>query len=235
MKKIAIMQPYLFPYIGYIQLISAVDKFVIYDDVSFIKQGWINRNRILLNCKEQMFTVPLKNASSFVAINKTEINSHLYPGWGVKFLKTVTQAYSKAPCFKPVYSLVQDVVNSRAHTISELCTTALQHICRYLGITTEFVLSSSVYNNHDLKAQARVIDICLKEGAHTYINAIGGMELYSKEDFTAAGLVLQFIKPLHIPYRQFNCNFAPWLSIIDVLMFNEPADVSGLLRQYEIK
>ncbi len=235
MTKIAIMQPYLFPYIGYMQLICAVDKFVVYDDVSFIKQGWINRNRILLNCNEQTFTVPLKNASSFVPINKTEINTSLYAGWQVKFLKTITQAYAKAPFFKEVYGLVHNVLNSPCQTISELCVAALQRICAYLGIHTEFVLSPSIYNNNELKAQARVIDICQKEGAKTYINAIGGMELYSKDDFRNAGLELRFIKPQSITYQQFSCNFIPWLSVIDVLMFNSPDETMRLLQQYEMK
>ena len=235
MTKIAIMQPYLFPYIGYMQLICAVDKFVVYDDVSFIKQGWINRNRILLNCNELIFTVPLKNASSFVPINKTEIHASLYPGWQVKFLKTITQAYRKAPFYQEVYDLVDNVLNGPSHTINQLCVTALQRICAYLGIKTEFVLSSSIYNNNELKAQVRVSDICQKEGAHTYLNAIGGMELYSKDDFRNAGLELRFIKTQNITYQQFSCNFIPWLSVIDVLMFNSPDETMRLLQQYEMK
>ena len=232
--KLGIMQPYLFPYIGYIQLINAVDKFVVYDDVNFIKQGWINRNRILLNCKDLMFTVPLKNASSFTPINQTGINDKLYPAWKTGFLKTVTQGYSKAPFFKEVSALLEEVLSSSSETISALGASGLIHICGYLDIKTEFVLSSSIYKNNHLRAQDRVIDICKKEGATVYMNAIGGMELYSKEDFRNAGLELQFIKTQNVPYKQFNCNFIPWLSIIDVLMFNAPEDITRMLGQYEI-
>ena len=68
--KLAIMQPYLFPYLGYFQLIAAVDKFVFYDDVNFIKNGWINRNRLLISGKVNYITIPLSGASSFLKINQ---------------------------------------------------------------------------------------------------------------------------------------------------------------------
>ena len=37
--KIACMQPYFLPYIGYWQLINAVDRFIILDDVQYITIG----------------------------------------------------------------------------------------------------------------------------------------------------------------------------------------------------
>jgi hypothetical protein len=181
-----------------------------------------------------MFTVPLKNASSFTPINQTRINEALYPAWKTGFFKTLAQAYSKAPHFTAVNAMIADVLNGEGETISDLGATGLVHICQYLGIETEFVRSSSVYENNELKAQNRVIDICKKEGATIYMNAIGGMELYSKEEFKNSGIELQFIKTQNIPYKQFTCNFIPWLSIIDVLMFNAPGEVVRLLDQYEI-
>jgi WbqC-like protein family len=232
--KIAIMQPYLFPYIGYLQLISSVDRFVVYDDVNFIKQGWINRNRILLNGKDSVFSVPLKNASSFVPINKTGLNEQLYPGWKDKFFKTLSQAYAKAPCFSEINEMVIKVFNTPCNSISELSVASLQQVCSYLGLGTEFVVTSSKYNNNHLKAQDRVIDICKTEGADTYINLSGGRELYSKDAFRAAGLELCFIDTKGISYEQFSGNFVPWLSIIDVLMFNDKTNTIRLLQQYEL-
>ena len=232
--KLGIMQPYLFPYIGYIQLINSVDKFVVYDDVSFIKQGWINRNRILLNCRDLVFTVPLKNASSFVPINKTEINEQLYLSWKTKFLKTMVQAYSKAPFFEEIYALSDSVLNTPCSTISELAFAGLQHICAYLGMTTEFVPTSAVYNNNHLRSQERVIDICKKENADIYINPIGGLELYNKDEFRNAGLELYFVKSGKVNYTQFNCDFVSSLSVIDVLMFNGKEQVLQFANEYDL-
>lgn len=98
--KIAIMQPYIFPYIGYFQLINAVDKFIIYDDVNYIKQGWINRNKILLNNEDYLFTFPLKNASSYKKINEIELSENLYSKWKIKFFKTL-EVYKKHLIMNP--------------------------------------------------------------------------------------------------------------------------------------
>jgi WbqC-like protein family len=232
---IGIMQPYIFPYIGYFQLISAVDKFVLYDDVMFIKQGWINRNRILLNGEPHVFTVPLKNASSFTAIAQTGINQQLYPGWKTKFFKTLSQAYAKAPQYTRVIELLEEVFYGPWQTIGELASGSVTATCRYLGITTPFVPTAIHYGNSDLKAEERVIDICRREGASVYINAAGGKELYSEDHFSRAGLGLRFIKSGSIVYPQFSATFVPWLSIIDVLMFNTPEDALRLINQYELE
>ena len=100
--KLAIMQPYLFPYIGYYQLINSVDKFIIYDDVNFIKQGWLNRNSILVNGKRNLFTVPLENQSSFTKINETLINQKFYPIWKKKFSRQLNKIITK-PHFLKMY------------------------------------------------------------------------------------------------------------------------------------
>ena len=208
---LGIMQPYLFPYIGYFQLITAVDKFVVYDDVSFIKQGWINRNRILLNCTDHIFTVPLSNASSFQNINNTEINYKLFPAWKAKFMKTLAGAYGKAPYYKEAAALIDDMLSQNQPTISQMAVTTITGTCDYLGLKKDFVTTSAGYNNNDLKAYERVIDICKKENAQAYINPIGGQELYSREIFEKEGLRLNFIKSKGITYQQFNCTFVPWL------------------------
>ncbi|MCD6012866.1 MAG: WbqC family protein [Flavipsychrobacter sp.] len=229
--KLGVMQPYIFPYIGYFQLINAVDRFVVYDDVTFIKGGWINRNKILLNGAAHVFTVPLKNASSFVTIGNTEINHALYDSWKNKFMKTLEQAYRKAPYYETGYKLVSGVLNSKSNTIGELAAKSIIDTCSYIGVKTDFVTTATHYGNSELKAKDRVIDICKKEGADTYLNATGGKELYDKDDFRNNGLELKFIKTHGISYPQLGNEFVPWLSIIDVMMFNSPEAIQGFLKE----
>lgn len=234
--KLAIMQPYLFPYIGYFQLINTVDKFVIYDDVNFIKQGWINRNNILVQGKPYLFTLPLKNQSSFSKINEVFVNSTQYDSWRKKSMRTLEQSYKKAPFFEDIYNLVDNVldVGDKEIDIATIATKSLVEISKYLEINTEFVFSSSVYDNEDLSGKARVINICKKEKATYYINPIGGQELYDKFFFKESGIELSFIKTGSIEYNQFKNGFVPWLSIIDVLMFNSIGETKLLLNKFEL-
>ncbi|MCW3122945.1 MAG: WbqC-like family protein, partial [Flavipsychrobacter sp.] len=224
--------PYIFPYIGYFQLVHCVDRFVMYDDVSFIKQGWINRNKVLLNGQEHIFTVPLKNASSFVTIANTEVNRALYDAWLPKFLKTLTQAYAKAPHYHAIYDLVSGIMNGPHETIGILAANSIIETGNYLGITTEFKTTATGYHNSELKAKDRVIDICKTEGATQYINPIGGKDLYLKEDFAANGIQLNFVKTHKITYPQLKNEFVPWLSIIDVMMFNDAGTIMGYLNDF---
>lgn len=232
--KLAIMQPYLFPYIGYFQMIKAVDKFVFYDDVNFIKQGWINRNRILLHGRDFMFTVPLEKANSFCLIKDTLINKKLYESWKFKFTQTISQNYKKAPYFDDTFSIITNVLNQNTTSISELAIESIKQVSEYLELNTLFIKSSETYNNRSLERQERLIDICKCENTTHYINAVGGMELYNKDDFKKEGIRLDFIKTLPIEYKQFNNEFVPWLSIIDVLMFNSVAEVNEMLDKYEL-
>jgi hypothetical protein len=230
--RLGLMQPYLFPYIGYFQLIQAVDKFVIYDDVNFIKQGWINRNRILLNGKEFLFTLPLEDASSFKKINTIPINAALYERWKSKLLKAIDSAYSKAPFYLQVVPVIDAVFSKPISTISIMARQSLEAVCHYLNISTEIVPSSAVYGNSHLSSSERVIDICHKERATAYMNPIGGKELYSKEDFHKNGIDLSFIKTNTIIYPQLKNDFVPGLSIIDVMMFNSPAEIRKMLNEF---
>ncbi|UOK43778.1 MULTISPECIES: WbqC family protein [Flavobacterium] len=233
---LAIMQPYLFPYIGYFQLINAVDKFVMYDDVNFIKQGWINRNRVMVQGQPFMFTVPLINQSSFLKINEICINHNLYSIWKNKFLITLEQSYKKAPFFMQTYELVLSVLNKDVlgKSIASLSLDSIVKVSEYIGVDVEFVTTSSVYNNDDLKAKNRVLDICYKEQARHYVNVSGGMQLYDKGDFKSNGVELSFIKSLPIEYPQFKNEFLPWLSIIDVMMFNSPEEIKFMLEKHEL-
>ena len=226
------MQPYIFPYIGYYQLISTVEKFVIYDDVNYINKGWINRNNLLINGKAGLFSVPLKDASQNRLINEIELANE--PGWKTKFLKTIEHAYKKAPYYQPVLQLINNVIDRDVSNINQLASLSLRTVCDYLAISTTFIQTSSQYNNNHLKAQNRILDICKIEKTDHYINPIGGIEIYSKEFFEASGIKIDFLKTCGIEYKQFANEFVPNLSILDVLMFNSVQEVQQLLTQYQL-
>jgi hypothetical protein len=232
--KIAVMQPYIFPYIGYFQMVYAVDKFVFYDDVNFIKKGWINRNRILVNGRDYMFTVPLLKASQNNLILESYIQDEGYLEWKNKFLQTIELNYKKAPHFKEVYQLLKVFFDKKFHNISEMAIESVRLVVDYLGIKTNFAKSSEAYQNKGMERQERLIDICKKENANHYINALGGQELYKKEDFLKKGIKLDFIKTLPIEYKQFNNDFVSWLSIIDVMMFNDIEEIKSMLKLYKL-
>jgi len=226
------MQPYIFPYIGYFQLIESVDKFVIYDDVNFINKGWINRNRILNNGKESLFTIPLKEASQNKLIN--EINVNWDSSWKSKFLKTLDQSYKKAPYYQEILNIIEHTLRIDNEPISKVIEINLRLICHYLDIKTEIISSSAIYQNTHLKAKERILDICLQEKASQYINPIGGVELYDKDFFEAKNIKMNFIKSNAVEYKQYKNQFVPWLSMIDVLMFNSKEKIKELLNNFDL-
>ncbi len=226
------MQPYLFPYIGYFQLMHAADKFVLYDDVNYIKKGWINRNNILVNHQANLFSIPLKEASQNKLINELYLSDE--QKWRAAFLKTIEQAYKKAPFFAEVYVLIQNIINAEVGKISALILKSFRVLNEYLCIDTELVETSAIYDVSHLKGQERILGICKKENTQDYINPIGGQELYSKSMFEDNSIQLNFIKTNPIVYKQFGKEFIPWLSIIDVLMFNSKEEIKIMLNQYEL-
>ena len=229
--KIAIMQPYFFPYIGYFQLINAVDKFVIYDNIEFTKKGWINRNRILVNGKDEYITLPLKKDSDYLNIAQRCLTD-TYKIERVKLLRRINGSYRKAPQFNEVYSLVEAIINTEEENLFGFTHQSLENICQYLNIKTEFIISSKISIDHQLKSQEKVIAICKALNANQYINPIGGVELYSKEIFQQNNIELNFIKPDTIEYMQFTNQFIPWLSIIDVMMFNSKEKIHRYLNSF---
>lgn len=226
------MQPYVFPYIGYFQLINSVNKFVVYDDVNFIKQGWINRNRILVGGKEFLFTVPLKNPSSFELIRNTHVSEDTK--WRRRLVMTIEQTYTKAPFFSDTITVIKKVFQSQTEFISQLALISILETCSYLDINTEFVLSSDTYDNSILNGQERIINICRKENATQYFNPIGGIDLYSKDEFKRNNIDIFFLRSHRIKYNQFDNAFVPGLSIIDVMMFNSKAVIKTLLKEYDL-
>jgi len=227
--KLAIMQPYFFPYIGYFQLMSAADVFVIYDDVNYIKQGWINRNYILANGKKHLITLELQGASSFRLINQIRVG-----GNRGKLTKTVYQAYARAPYFKDVFPIIERIINFDDDNLARYIANSLHTIAALLNLPTKLIVSSGIEKDNYLKGQARVLNICKSLKADEYINAIGGQTLYSKTEFEKHSVRLHFIKTKEITYRQFHNEFVHNLSIIDVLMFNPLDEVIKLLNEYEM-
>jgi len=215
--RLAIMQPYFFPYIGYFQLIAAADLFIVYDNIKYTKKGWINRNRMLQNGKDVMFSLPMKNGSDYLDVRERELAADFNRD---KLLNQIKCAYRRAPYFAQTFPLVEQIVQYGDTNLFRFLHNSIVRTCEHLGITTEIKISSDIAIDHNLKNQDKVLALCVAVGAITYVNAIGGMELYSKGTFREKGIDLKFIQSKPFLYAQFDDAFVPWLSIIDVMMFN---------------
>ena len=233
MKNIAIMQPYFMPYIGYFQLIKSVDEFIIYDNIQYTKKGWINRNRILVNGKDQIITLPIKKDSDYLNVAERELSE----SWGKdknKMINIIKSSYSKSPYFKESSELIFECLNNSEKNLFKFIYDSIIMINEYLGIKTSIIISSSIDANHTLKSQDKVLSLCKAQNADVYINSIGGVELYDKTIFKENGIDLKFIKSNPIQYKQFNNEFMTWLSIIDVLMFNSKEEIKKYLNEYTL-
>ena len=225
--KLAIMQPYFFPYIGYFQLISAVDEIIIYDNIEYTKKGWINRNRILLNGSDYVFTIPIKKASDYLDISSRELAADFRRS---KLLNILKEAYRKAPYYNQTFPLLEEIIQFEDPNLFRYIFNSIQKICTYLNIQTKLKISSECAFDISLKGQDKVIAICKSQGCLQYINTIGGKELYEHEAFNKNNLQLRFIQSKPFNYQQFNISFIPFLSIIDVLMFNSIENLSEQIK-----
>lgn len=217
--KLGIMQPYFFPYIGYFQLLNAVDKFVVYDNIQYSKKGWINRNRVLNNGVETYITLPLKKDSDYLDVKDRK----LADSWGnekKKMVSRISEYYKKAPYFQYSFPIIKEAILYEEYDLFKFILNSIELLKKYLGIETPLIISSSLSIEHNLKGQEKVIEICKEINAQTYINPIGGQELYSKEHFNKENINLFFLKTQNVVYPQFENSFIPFLSIIDVMMFN---------------
>ena len=227
--KVGIMQPYFFPYIGYFQLLNYVDTYVLYDDVNYINRGWINRNYILVNGKKHLLTLSLKKPSQNKLIKEIEIGNHTD-----KMLKTIQRAYTHAPYFSNVYPLIESIFLLQEANLSSFLRKNIQMIGDFLDCETKIVLSSDIQEDNASRGQSRILSLCKTLGATHYVNAIGGMDLYSKKDFQARGIDLSFLQSDDIQYKQFGNDFQPNLSIIDVLMFNSKKSIREFLSKFHL-
>ena len=232
-NKIAIMQPYFFPYIGYFQLIYVADIFVIFDDVNYINRGWINRNRILLNGKDHFITLPLSKASQNKLINEIEIaNEALIQQ--KKILEQITHSYKKTISFKEVYPIIERIILNPEKNLVKYLIYSIEQICDYLDIKFNYLLSSSISKDNSLKGQFKIINICNMLKVDSYINPIGGTELYDKNFFLEKNIELKFIATGSIKYTQLENDFIPFLSIIDLLMFNSKEVAKTFIKDYDL-
>ncbi len=232
-RRIGAMQPYLFPYLGYFQLISAVDVFVVSDDLQYISKGWINRNRILINGQAQYIQFPLKRDDHLKPINERMLADD-FPDRMRRLLKTISQAYARAPCFEAAFPIIEKIATYPDSNLARYAENSLRELCDYLHIGTPLLQSSSLRIDPLLDGEARVIETVKRLDGSVYINAIGGTSLYHFDVFERSGLVLKFLRMNDIRYRQFRNEFVPSLSIIDVMMFNDMARIREMLSGFSL-
>lgn len=219
--KLGIMQPYIFPYIGYFHLIDSVDTFVFYDDVNFVNSGWVNRNKILINNKEFLFTVP-SDWSQNKKINEVLVTKE-HIKWRNKFFSTLKHSYGKEKYFKECMNLIE-LSFDKTDNLGEICKSSIKNTLKYLEVEKNIIDSSSIFLNDHLKSDLRIKDICKKMNASHYINTIGGKDLYSKEQFKNENIDLYFIKTKE------NLKY---LSIIDTIMKNGKNTIKHF-KEYEL-
>lgn len=223
------MQPYFLPYIGYFQLIAAVDVFVVYDNIKYTKRGWINRNRMLENGRDALFSLPLRSGSDALAVHQRELADSFCPD---KLLARFAGAYRRAPEFPPTFRLLEEVLSFSDRNLFKFLHHALAATCAHLGLGTQIRVSSTLTIDQRLKAEDKVMAICREFGAETYVNAIGGQGLYARAAFAEQGVELSFLQSRALVYSQFGSPFVPWLSIVDVLMFNSLHTVQHWVRSH---
>ena len=232
LMQLALMQPYLFPYIGYFQLMQACDTFVVFDDARYIKNGWINRNRLLIRGDAQWATLPVVKANHLLPINQRHYL--LSDPLAMKLRRKIIGAYAKAPFFEKTMPVIDIFLSFHDMNVANFNVHQLRTIAEHLGIQTPIILSSSIEKNDTAVGQERVIDICQRLHAQTYINPISGVKLYRKADFSETGISLHFLQSMALSYKQYDQTPIPALSIIDVMMFNDVADIQKMLGQYQL-
>lgn len=227
--KLAIMQPYFMPYIGYFQTMAAVDTYVVYDDVQYIKGGWVAHNYLLVNGERHLFTIRLKGASPNKLFNEVEIGDDFH-----KFERLLQLNYGKAPFYEEVMPVLHDIFQYPDRNLARFLWNSYQKLFAYLEVETKIILSSSVIKDSSLRGGDKVLAICHALQADTYYNAIGGRDLYDKDYFSSHGINLFFVKTEDIVYNQFGNTFEPNLSIIDVLMHNGREGTRKLLQKFTL-
>jgi hypothetical protein len=228
---LGIMQPYFLPYIGYWQLLSAVDQFVVYDNIKYTKKGWINRNRFLRDGTDAVFTVPLMRASDSLNIADRVLADDFDPA---AILNPLREAYRKAPYFGEAFPVIETIVAAPLRNLFDYLYNSIQVVASYLHIQASLVVSSSIDIDHRLRAEQKVVAICDALSAGTYINSIGGRHLYARQAFAERGIELKFLQPRSVTYPQFQEQCVPSLSIVDVMMFNSKRAVGMLLGEYDL-
>lgn len=228
---LAVMQPYLFPYIGYYQLAYHCDMFIFYDDVNYIKGGYINRNNILTRNGKQLFTIPVNQASSFKKINELEFSNNIK-----KVLATIQQAYSKSPNFELIYPIIEKVLLSDDRNVAKITSNSIIEVFKYLELPFNYEYSSNIDYDRELDAKNKLFSFCKLYNAKKYVNTPGGKNLYNKDEFKKNNIELGFIETDNIIYTQFNNDkFESNLSIIDLLMNLSKDKILSILNKYHLR
>ena len=218
--RVGIMQPYFFPYMGYWQLLKAVDVFIVYDDVNYISRGYINRNYITINNRLQRITLNIQKASINKHINQLRISDNKSD-----IFKTITHTYKNYPQYQNVIDMLRDIIYYKENNLAEYLTYQIFKISEYLNAGVSIVRSSDLQNDKSLAGQNKIIDICKYQNCTEYINVPGGIKLYDKSVFHKNSIRLTFIKPdTNIPY----------VSIIDLLMKYDRSYLWDLIQQYTL-
>lgn len=233
MKTIAIMQPYLFPHLAYFQLLQAADIFVFYDNVQYIRRGWINRNRILLHGKPHYITFPVRKFSRDATIAEYFFADEIAKA-KKKVLMTLRHAYSKSPYFKTIFHTLKGIIDHDETNVARFVEHTIQSFSNLFGNDVRLHRSSELDVDKSLKGQDRLIAIVKALGGQTYVNPIGGIDLYCPRDFASNGIELRFLKETTNAYTQFTHEFTPFLSIIDVIMFNSIEETKKRLTQFKL-
>jgi hypothetical protein len=233
--KLAIMQPYFFPYLGYFGLIKHSDRFIIFEIVQFMRHGWIERNRILkVGEGWQYIRAPLAKHSQKTAIKEVRINNNEL--WQNKILQQLVHYKHRSPYYKEVIGFLENALSFKTDSITELNAHLLAETCKYIGISfcREIFSEMNIAIEKASAADEWAINICKALAADTYINPPGGMDIFDRGKYVRANINLQFLKVNLKPYKQWGGTFEKALSIIDVMMFNKPEEIQAMLDDYQI-
>ena len=225
------MQPYFLPYLGYFQLIHAVDAFVVYDDIQFTKRGWIRRNRILTGNQPSWITLPLEHDSDYLDIRQRRIASTFDRD---KLLRRIRASYERAPRFASTIPLIAEIVGFESANLFDFLFHSIECVCARLGIGTRLIVASTLPVDASLRKQDRVLAIARACGADGYVNPVSGEALYSRAEFAAHGITLEFLRTEPFEYAQFSPPHVPDLSIVDLLMFADEGTLGRLLERYQV-
>jgi hypothetical protein len=230
--KFALMQPYFLPYIGYWQLFNESEIVFLADDSKYIKQSWINRNRLWVNGEIQYVTLPISKASDYLSIQERLLSDE-YNAKDV--LRRILHDYRKCQN-SIVEELTWEILNQDTRNLGEYLAESIRILIGFLGINCEVIGASKLNIPKQLKAQERIFFLGEKFGIDTYVNLPGGRDLYSKNQFLSRGFRLEFIIPNLSPYETKIHHFMPSLSILDLLFqTSNKIEFSHQLNDYQLQ
>lgn len=212
-----ILQPSYIPWRGYFHQIEKADLFVFYDDVQYDRSGWRNRNRIKTPQGARWLSIPVhhrgsrKNAPAI-----REIQICWDQPWSAKHLKSLQQAYGRAPHFERYAPILIAEFKRCPKYLADLTIDLTIALAREMGIThTQFSRAS------DLDARGektdRVLSILEKVGATHYISGPSARDYLEEEKLAAAGITLEYMVYEYPEYPQLYPPFDPQVTILDLL------------------